>query len=71
MSWAELDKETRALVESVLTARELDAVKLHNAGYGTRMIAQSLGVDRSTIRDRLKSAERKILEAIEERSGAK
>lgn len=69
-AWRELDSQTRELAESVLTKRQLDAVKLLNAGYGKRKIAQCLGVDVSTVKDRLAAAERKILKALEERSGA-
>lgn len=65
MNWNDLDADTRRLVEGVLTPKQLEAVKLLNAGYGVRTIATSLGVDRATVRDRLKAAERKILLALE------
>lgn len=69
-AWNELDPKMRALMEEVLTPKQLEAVKLLNAGYGTRTIARSLGVAVSSVRDRLESAERKILKALEERSGS-
>lgn len=67
MSWNSVDKDTRELVESVLTPKQLEAVKLLNAGYGKRKIAQSLGIDVSTVRERLAAAERKIVKALEDR----
>jgi predicted DNA-binding protein (UPF0251 family) len=69
MMWGELDRDTRELVEGVLTRRQLEAVRLLNAqpGIGTRTLARQLGVDRKTLRDRLDAAERKIVQAIEDR----
>lgn len=69
MSWQDADPRLRDVCERVLTEKELAAVKLLNAGYGTRRIANVLGVDRSTIRDRLASAERKITAAINHGEG--
>lgn len=66
--WRALDRATRELIEGVLTAKQLEAVKLANAGYGKRTIASSLGLDVATVRDRLRAAERKIVKALEERS---
>lgn len=65
MNWNDLDADTRKLVEGCLTPKQLEAVKLLNAGYGKRAIATSLGIDVSTVKDRLRAAERKILKALE------
>jgi DNA-directed RNA polymerase specialized sigma24 family protein len=69
-AWRALPAETRELVESVLTKKQLDAVILANAGYGKRTIARSLNVDVKTAKDRLSAAERKITRALEERGRA-
>lgn len=76
MSWGELSEETRRWIEQEvgLTDLQLTAVKLLNAGYGLRKIAQSMGIDRSTARGHLAAAERKILKAraakLAERDGS-
>lgn len=69
-AWKQLDPATREIAERVLTPKQLEAVKLLNAGYGKRTIAQSLGIDVATARDRLRAAERKLVQALEERRGS-
>jgi DNA-directed RNA polymerase specialized sigma24 family protein len=49
-----------------LTPKELETVKLLNAGYGQRKIARALGIDKSTVRERLDRAERKIRKALDQ-----
>jgi predicted DNA binding protein len=71
VKWGDLDKDTRELVERVLTPKQLEAVKLLNAGYGVRTIATALGLDKSTVKDRLAAAERKILKELDKREGAR
>lgn len=51
----------------VCTAKELEALELRDLhGLGQRVIALSLGLSRSTIRERLDNADRKIQTALKE-----
>jgi DNA-binding CsgD family transcriptional regulator len=52
------------IMERVCTEAELDALELKAIGYGTRSIATQLGIGRRALRDRLQSAERKILQEV-------
>jgi len=55
------------LAAKVCTAKELEALELRDRnGLGQRMIALSLGVARSTVRERLDNADRKIQAALKE-----
>lgn len=54
----------------MLTEKELDAVKLLNAGYGIRRISVALDISKTTVRDRLDRAERKIKKALQLREAA-
>ena len=68
--WNETDPILREIAERVLTAKELEVVKLLNAGYGQRRIARALDIDKSTVRERLDRAERKIKRALDVREAA-
>lgn len=56
----------REIAARVCTAKELDAWRLRDRGLSRRLIALALGVSDSTLRDRLRNADRKIAIAIEE-----
>jgi DNA-binding CsgD family transcriptional regulator len=43
-----------------LTAKELEAFRLHRAGEGYEAIADKLGISRSAARDRVRSARRTL-----------
>lgn len=60
MSWSTISPELRELIERTCTEREIEALKLKAAGYGRRATALSLNISESAVRDRLRSAERKI-----------
>ena len=56
-----------AIAATVCTEGELQALKLRDDKHmGTRAITLVLGLSRSTIRDRLASADRKIHHALQE-----
>lgn len=63
-SWQTTDPLLREIAERVLTSKELEVVKLLNAGYGQRRIARALDIDKSSVCERLDRAERKILRAM-------
>ncbi len=65
MSWSTLPPAVRQIAEEVCTPKQLEALKLWdgNAGYGR--IALMLGVDKSTVRDRVKRGLQKIAERAE------
>jgi DNA-binding CsgD family transcriptional regulator len=54
------------LAEQVCTPRELTCLKLNTQGFGYRLIAGALGISVSTVRDKIKNAERKITNAKQE-----
>jgi DNA-binding CsgD family transcriptional regulator len=64
VGWSTLDPELRAIAERVLTARQLDALKLKAGGMGRRRIAVALGISEAAVRDRLAAAARKIREEV-------
>lgn len=65
MSWSTLSPETRELIERVCTPKEVEALRLKAAGYGTRRMAIALGISRAAVRERLASAARKVAQASE------
>jgi DNA-binding NarL/FixJ family response regulator len=54
------DQELRDLASDVLTARQLEVWRLHEAGMTERGIALHLGLARATIRDHLEAATRRL-----------
>jgi hypothetical protein len=60
MNWYELNTETRAEIERLLTEKQLLAYRLSIAGYGHRRIAVILGIGRQAARDRVSAAEAKL-----------
>lgn len=49
----------------VCTDKELQAITLRDRhGFGTRLIAQALGISRGSVRERLANADRKIDAAL-------
>lgn len=58
--------DLRSLAEQVCTAAELDAWRLVQRGMSQRAIALALGISRSSVRDRVESAARKVAEAMED-----
>lgn len=70
MSWSTLPPEIRELAQELLTAKELDALKLWDAGMGYRRIAVALDISPSTARDRVQNAIRKLVRARPDIGGA-
>lgn len=66
MEWASLPIGVRVAAERELTRKQLDVLKLWANGYGTDRIALILGRDRSTVRQHLRSALRKMKPYLEE-----
>ena len=61
MSWPSgVDPELRETAERVLTAKQLEVVKLVAAGYGMGRIALLLGITRASVKDRAEAARLKI-----------
>ena len=58
--WSTVSPELRDVIERVCTPAEIDALKLKALGYGRRRMGVVLGISDSAVRDRLRSAERKI-----------
>lgn len=63
MSWNTLPDTIRATAAAILTPAQLDAWKLELAGYGTRRIAATLGISRTSAVDRLDNAYRRLTDA--------
>lgn len=58
--WATVQPELREIIERVCTPAEIEVLKLKALGYGRRRMSSILDVSDSAIRDRMRSAERKI-----------
>lgn len=56
----------RSLAERVCTEAELEAWRLVQRGMSQRAISLALGISRSSVRDRVESAARKVADALEE-----
>lgn len=71
MSWNGVDPELRKLIESVCTEAELEVLKIKAAypNAGRRTIAAMLDISDSSVRDRLRSAERKIRQEVAAQRG--
>jgi len=67
VSWATLPPEVRELAERVCTRKELEALKLWDAGAGYRRVALMLGISPSSARDRIVRAVRKLAAATPSR----
>lgn len=52
------------VARQVCTPKELAALELREFGYGTRLIALTLGISRASTRERLENADRKIAVAL-------
>jgi DNA-binding CsgD family transcriptional regulator len=66
MTWADLDPRFQHAAERVLNDRELEALKMSEDGMGYWQIATHLDLHRSTVRDRIRSARRKVERAMRE-----
>jgi DNA-binding NarL/FixJ family response regulator len=71
VSWGDLDPEFRAIAErpGVLTARQLDVLKLRAAGAGWQRIAQTLGLTTKTVREHFDRAALKLQQEIAAQRG--
>jgi DNA-binding CsgD family transcriptional regulator len=58
--WDGVAPELREIIERVCTPRQIDALKLVNAGAGARRIGLALGIDESAARGLLARARRRI-----------
>lgn len=59
----------RELAERLLTVKELEALKLWEAGAGYRRVARMLDIAPTTAQDRVRRALRKLAAAVEETAG--
>lgn len=66
MSWNQLPVNIRETATGALTRRQLDVLKLHLAGCGTRRIATMLDLSEPTIREHLRRAKANLARALEE-----
>lgn len=62
--WNDIPADSKAIIESVCTPKELDAWKLALGGAGYRRIALALHISPETVRGRLERARRKIDKAF-------
>lgn len=60
MSWNTLDPHIRHTAERVLTRKQLDVLRLHTNGLGTRAIALTLDIAEPTARATLTRAHQKL-----------
>ncbi len=58
--WLGVGPDFRAVAEEHLTGKQLDALRLAADGHGSREIGRRLGVDESTVRERLRSSGKKL-----------
>lgn len=65
MSWATLPPAVRELAERVLTVKQLEAVKLWDAGAGYRRVGLMLRISTSSARDRVQRAVARLAIAAE------
>jgi len=56
----EIAARRASYTKAKLTGRETDALELHRAGMSTRNIALALGISRSSARERIRNATRKL-----------
>lgn len=63
MAWKTLPPELRELAERVCTPKQLDALKLWDAGLGYRRIGLALHVSPTTARDLVQRALQKMKRA--------
>ncbi len=61
MSWSSLPVNVRDVAERELTSKQLEAWRLHLAGWGMMRIARQLNVTKGAVADRLHNAETKLL----------
>lgn len=57
--------EEMALARKVCTGRQVQVLTWHRRGYGYRAIAELLGLAPGTVRDHVKAARRRMLDAQE------
>lgn len=60
MTYAQLPAPIRTLADQTLTQAQLEAWKLELAGWSQWQIAYRLGITRSAVRDRLRSASQSL-----------
>lgn len=70
MSWAGLPPNLRTIAERDLTRKQLDVLKLTLAGWGTRRIANYLGVAEPTARAHRDAAYRKLAPYLDQKEAA-
>jgi DNA-binding CsgD family transcriptional regulator len=66
MSWRTLPPHVRQAAEHALTRKQLDVLKLHLAGCGTRRIATMLSISEPTAREHLRRAKARLNTSLEE-----
>jgi DNA-binding CsgD family transcriptional regulator len=71
LTWSTISPELREIIERVCTAAEVEVLKLKASGYGTRRTALVVGISRSAVIDRLRSAERKIMQEVAAQRGVR
>jgi DNA-binding CsgD family transcriptional regulator len=65
MSWKTLDPNIQTIATRELTRKQLDVLKLHLAGCGTRRIATMLDISEPTAREHLRRARAKLRPHLE------
>lgn len=69
MSWNSVPPDIREIASASLTRKQLDVLKLHVGGCGTRRIAMMLGIAEPTAREHLRVAKLRLRQAIEALEG--
>ena len=66
MSWNGVPPELREVIERVCTEKEIEVLKIKASmpNAGRRTIAAMLGISDASVRDRQRSAERKIRQEV-------
>lgn len=70
MSWNHLTPELQTIAQQVLTRKQLDVLKLHLAGCGTRRIATMLDISEPTAREHLRRALAKLRPHLDQENAA-
>lgn len=65
-AWKDIPDAHKAVIESALTAKQLEVFQLRGSGYGKSKIAYALGISTQAVEGRLAGCQRKLEQAFKE-----
>lgn len=68
MSWNRVPADIQRTATEALTPKQLDVLKLHLAGCGTRRIATMLSISEPTAREHLRLAKLRLSQSLEDQA---